>query len=540
MNRRWWVRGLLAVFLLTLPLGGVSAHARDKGPGDAATEKLFRSPGKRTYYVDSESGDDGNDGRSQAKAWKSLERVNATRFAVRDKILFKRGSRFSGQLSPKGSGKKRAPIIIDAYGEGARPVIAAEGRYPEALLLKNQEYWEVNHLELTNQGERRERLRYGVHLVAWDYGTVHHIHLKDLFVHDVNGSLIKEDPGEGHGIYWENGGKKVRSRFDGLLIEGCHLLRTDRNGICGYSEHSSRTKWFPSLSVVIRKNLLEDIGGDGIKPWGCDGALVEYNRVHRAGQRCPDYAAGIWPWSCDRTLIQFNEVSEFKGTKDGQGFDSDSNSRDTVFQYNYSHDNEGGFMLICDDGNWRAPESAGNVGTIIRYNISQNDRERTFHISGPIKNVKIYNNAFYVRKGLDIDVFLFTGWHGWSDGVDVYNNIFYLQGTGRYSHGVSRNQDGTYNVEPEFGESKNNVFRCNVYYGHHQDPPHDPRAITADPQLAAPGTGKTGLDSLEGYKLEDGSPCVGAGIPVKNNGGRDFWGNKIPQGKNPDVGAQQR
>ena len=66
-----------------------------------------------------------------------------------------------------------------------------------------------------------------------------------------------------------------------------------------------------------------------------------------------------------------------KGQKDGQAFDSDGFCRNTVFQYNYSHDNDGGFMLIC---------GRENVGTTIRYNISQNDQTRLFHFYDLINN----------------------------------------------------------------------------------------------------------------------------------------------------------
>jgi hypothetical protein len=47
----------------------------------------------------------------------------------------------------------------------------------------------------------------------------------------------------------------------------------------------------------------------------------------------------------------------------------------------------------------------------------RNDRARTFHISGPVKDVQIYNNVFSIEKELDIPVFLFTNWEGWSQGV---------------------------------------------------------------------------------------------------------------------------
>jgi len=587
LKLRWIVRIAFALLI------GLSVFPEGGGRGMAETEPALSSPGATTYYLDAATGDDQNSGTAPNSAWKSLARVNNTVFAPGDRILFKAGSRYEGRLAPKGSGNEGAPIVIDVYGEGAKPLITAEGRFNEALLLENQEYWEVSNLELTNQGKTRDKFRYGVRVRAWDFGTMRHIHLKNLFVHDVNGWVIK-DKGEGQGIVWENGGKDTRSRFDDLLIEGCHLLRTDRNGICGYSLYDDRRLWFPSLNVVIRNNLLEDIGGDGIKVWGCEGALVEHNRLYKGGQRAPDYSAGIWPWSSDGTVIQFNEVSEFRGTRDGQAFDSDGNCRDTIFQYNYSHDNDGGFMLLCTSGDFRSlgmrlflavaavcflvalgaqrmkwrmlsfllagvgllavvmvvvyvfdiahkfPQSAGNTGTVVRYNISQNDRARIFHITGPVEDARIYNNVFYVGKGLVVDLFLYTDYVGWSDGIHVKNNIFYVEGEGRYSHGVSRNDDGTYNVKPGFGRSKNNVFERNVFYGNHQNPPGDSKAITSDPMLIAPGSGKFGFDSLEGYKLKDGSPCIHAGIPIRQNGGRDFWGNQVPEGARPGIGAEQK
>jgi hypothetical protein len=498
-----------------------------------------RSPGNTTYYVDSAGGNDGNAGTTRETAWRTLAPVNRTVFSAGDRILLKAGSRFAGRLSPQGSGNPQAPIVVDMYGVGARPRIDAGGDYHAALLLQNQDYWEISNLELTNQGFIRRAYRYGVRLRSWDFGTMHHIHLRRLFVHDVNGSLRKS-AGEGQGILWENGGKKKPSRFDDLLIEDCHLLRTDRNGICGYSENSDRTNWFPSLHVAIRHNLLEDIGGDGIKPWGCDGCVVEYNRLDKARQRCSDYAAGIWPWSCDNTLIQFNEVTGVKGTRDGEAFDSDGNCRHTVFQYNYSHDNEGGFLMICNDGRWKTPASAGNVETIVRYNISQNDGARIFHITGVNTDARIYNNTIFIGKSLDIPIFLFTDYGGWADGVYVANNIFYVEGKARYSHGTSHNSDGTYEDAPGFGQATRVVFQNNAYYGPQAHRPRDPGAITIDPRLVKAGSGGMGFKTLAGYKLQDDSPCFHAGVPIADNGGRDFWGNHVPEAGQPAIGVYEK
>jgi len=315
----------------------------------------------------------------------------------------------------------------------------------------------------------------------------------------------------------------VKSRFDDLLIEGCHLAHVDRNGITGSSEHWPRTEWFPSLNVVIRGNVLEDIGGDGVVPIGCDGALVEHNVLRGGRRRAEDYAAGIWPWSCDNTVIQFNEVSGMKGTKDGQGFDSDWNCQNTVIQYNYSHDNEGGFLLICNDGSSKPPGNAGNRGTVVRYNISQNDGARTFQISA-VEDTTIYNNAIYVGKDLDIPLLFYHSWGGWAKETRFYNNILYVDGRVSY----------------DFGESTGNAFSNNVFFGNHEGPPADPGAIGSDPMLVQPGGGGDGLASLDGYKLRPGSPCIGAGLPIANSGGRDFWGNPVPTRAKPDIGAHQR
>jgi len=325
-----------------------------------------------------------------------------------------------------------------------------------------------------------------------------------------------------------------------LLIEDCHVVRTDRNAICMKSEFVERSvDWFPSLNVVIRGNLIEDCGGDAIKPWGAKECLVEYNTVHGARQRCKDYAAGIWPWSCDNTLIQYNEVSHVKGTKDGQGFDSDYNCRNTIFQYNYSHDNDGGFMLVCT-----TPVTAdyiGTTGTIIRYNISQNDRERIFYFSGEVQDTYIYNNVIYVKKGLDIPLAMFKGWGGdnYSDSTYFYNNIFYADGKFRYVHSTKNLPGGKHAYAPGFGESTNIVFSNNVYYGNHIKPPKDFKAITSDPMLVNPGSGGNGLNTLDGYKLKAGSPCIGAGKSIAGTGVLDFWANKINRAK-PSIGAHEK
>jgi hypothetical protein len=469
-----------------------------------------------TYYVDSNNGDDARSGTSQTKAWKSLERINTNVFQPGDQLLFKTGSRFTGQLQPQGSGAmvdgKPVPIVIGKYGDGPLPRIDGEGAVLDTLLLRNVEFWEISDLEISNLGTNRAPWRTGVRVVTDNFGKMRHIHLRNLFVHDVNGDLRKQQ--EGCGIYFESRGRS-QSHFDDLRIESCRVVRTDRNGIC--QRNGSRTR---GLHVVIRRNVLEDIGGDGIKLWGSNGGIIESNVVRGGRMRCDDSAAGIWPFDCDDTLIQFNEVSGMKGTKDGQGFDSDYLCQRSLFQYNYSHDNEGGFFLICTPGNSYSEDA------IIRYNISQNDginSARVLHFGGGAKNTRIYNNTIYVAPKQDLPLLLFTDWSGGSASNTFFcNNIFYVDGRVSY----------------DWGKSQNNVFENNVFWGNHHKPPADPHAITNQLALLKPGSGGNGFGSLSGYKLRDASACLPGRI-VPDNGGRDFFGNPVPPDRPPCVGAVQ-
>jgi len=464
------------------------------------------------YFLDAQSGDDGRSGLSEGQPWKSLDRFNRQAFQPGDHIWFKANTRFQGQLRPMGSGSALQPIRIGAYGKGARPRIDGGGAYLDTLLLRNIEFWEVRDLEVTNLGPRRQAGQTGVRIVSDGLGAMRHIHLQNVYVHDVNGDLRKDY--EGCGIFFESKGANA-SHFEDLLIENCHVSHVDRNGICQRTSNGAR-----SLRVVIRGNLLEDIGGDCIKVWGSNGALVENNVVRGGRTRARDAAAGIWPWDCDDTLIQCNEVSGMKGTNDGQAFDSDYRCRRSIFQYNYSHDNEGGFMLVCSPGNSYCED------TIIRYNISQNDgldSASNFHFGGKSTDSWIYNNDIYIGPARNLPLLLFTTWDG-GDASDAHfcNNIFYVDGQVGY----------------QWGKSRNVTFEDNVFYGRHQGVPRDSNPLTARPPLGKPGSGGNGMQSLSGYQWPASSQYP-AGKIVPGNGGRDFFGNQVPAGVPPSVGAFQ-
>ena len=436
-----------------------------------------------TYYVDSAQGNDTNAGTSQSTSWKTLKKVNTAQLQPGDRILFKSGAIWQGQLAPKSSGAEGATIILDRYGEGPRPRIDGEGKVEDVVRLYNVQQIEVRNLELTNHGAQ-PAVRRGVHIFLNNFGTARHIVISGLYIHDVNGTNgVEHSHKDNGGIVFRTVGDKVPSRFDGLVIEGNIVWKVDRSAIVAQSYHAMRAHWFPSLNVVIRDNYVDDIGGDGIVPWATDGVLVEHNIARDCNRRAGSYNAGIWPWSTDNSLFQLNEASYTRTTLDGEGFDSDFNSRNTLFQYNYSHDNEGGFMLICTPGKGYQQEDPGNVGTIIRHNISRNDRTRIFHLAGAAEHTTVQDNAIYVGPGTDVQMLAVTNWEGWADGAVFRSNIFHVEGVARYGHEIKR-KDGLYELGPGWGPAKGIVFEGNRYIGRHIDRPDDPKGVVLESESA--------------------------------------------------------
>lgn len=434
------------------------------------------SQGPVCYYLDATGGDDNNSGLSSDKAWKSLEKLREVKLQPGNKVLLKRGEVFNGELEISAHGTPENRIYVDAYGEAEpKPCIVGYENSMYAARIYNSDYVTLQNLEIVNTGKQPVPYRSGLKIESMNYGVSHHIVVNNVTVRDVNGSLVKEKGG-GCGIYIVNGGKEKVSVFNRLTIENCHVLRCTRNAMI-WAAYSDRKDWHPSKHTVIRGNLIEEVPGDGIVPIGCDSTLIEYNVMRNCPDMLPDTeaAAGIWPWSCDNTIIQFNEVSDHKAPWDAQGFDSDWNCTGTVIQYNYSHDNYGGLALVCNDGGADKSFNAGNVGTLVRYNVSIGDgvRPKTtragmfspgIHLAGPVKNSRITHNILHVNRkpSSDIDRTMITldSWGGYPDSTFVSENIFYAPEGSRIN----------------MTESTNNFFDGNYYVGRFEKLPEDSKA----------------------------------------------------------------
>ena len=567
-----------------------------------------------TYYVDSKDGNDSNAGTSESKAFKTLDKVNDLNLEPGDTVLLKKGSVFEDQalkFTKEDSGTAEAPVKVSTYGEGKRPQINTNGHgqwelnygnpldnqnhkwkgtVSSSILIEDAEYLEIEGLELTNDRESSTDTekdkkyndadamdRTGVAGVAKDNGTVDHIVLNDLYIHDVTGNVYNKHMTNG-GIYFivakpTNEGETGIARYNDIQIRNCSLDTVNRWGIAvGYTYQwrqfttgalsDATMAKYGSSNVVIENNYLNHVGGDAITTMYLDRPLIQYNVSENAAEQIntKDYsknqpsldangnpngtqgvgagrvAAGIWPWKCKNAIFQYNEcfktLNAASGNGDGQPWDADYGDG-TNYQYNYSHGNTASTIMFC------GPESVNNT---FRYNISQNEDMGPLDPAGNSGNCQVYNNTFYIKEGLN------TIWHrshGNGGPVDMENNIFYFAG----------NTQATVN---NWNPSGNKTFSNNLFYNV-STYPNDANAVKVNAGtevLVNPGSGPdsvavdkaarkhenpTEKTVFDGYKLAENSPAINKGKVVVDRNGytidHDFFGHAITAV--PEIGAAE-
>ncbi len=84
---------------------------------------------KATNYYFSEAGNDNRtfqEAQNPVTPWRTLAKLNAVFSSINpgDTIFFKRGDVFEGSLNILSSGNSNSPIVLAAYGSGAKPVIS--------------------------------------------------------------------------------------------------------------------------------------------------------------------------------------------------------------------------------------------------------------------------------------------------------------------------------------------------------------------------------------------------------------------------------
>ncbi len=542
------------------------------------------------YYLDGSNGSDSQDGTSPETAWKSLEKVNATCFLPGDQILLKSGCIWNGQLWPKGDGAEGKPIRLASYGEGSKPVINGNGTgasfrenanrdpymqfYSGAVQLIDQSYWEIEDLEVTNNDTNYASNRSGI-LIYNDgaKGAQKHIYIRRCYVHDcypstttdytdaaktTGGINILGEPFNNIG-YYENGVLKSRTDYDtaafeDILAEDNIVRNVAKEGIRNTKGLGNREDESVNKDIVFRNNYIENVFGDGIVICGAkSGGLVENNIVNTFSKSGGNnqYYAGLWAYVCKNTVLQYNEVYNGENSfGDGEAYDVDRQCYDTIVQYNYSHNNFGGFILTMGE----------QYGTKLRYNISVDDGFGVDRMCGqqqifdywngngnPSAIPEVYNNTIYIGK--DITTQLYYGDKG-KIAVNLKNNIIQV--------------DGTLEKVTRKGFTDNYVLENNCLYpkeaflgeyGWPERKLNSGNNIFENPKLAAPleaekNKATAAVDATNGeapsvfrfrtniwnwFNLQEDSPCIDAGQEAVGMAQQDILGNTIVGVR--DIGA---
>lgn len=454
--------------------------------GTAANAATGSSAGT-TYYISSSRGNDANDGRSPATAWKTIDRINATTFQPGDTILFKARDEWHGQIWFKGQGTAEHPIKVDMYGDVAAgdevnyPAIHGDGVERKqgstgTIMLVNTPYWEVRHLQITNDDNYQvdnydnvydpvtrlcTNLRDGIMVLlnsdelpaGSDDFVFNHIYIEDNYIHDVdsvgywtNGrGNFSPDLGYNNALFSGGimvfivGSAKPNMTYDGVRIANNTLEKVDFLGIgtFDFSDHDYMQKNTVTLNhmmknVYIGHNYLHDIGQGVIDACNLEGGVVEYNVGDDWGNRYAAECAGIYPWRSNNTVLSHNIVSNGpesfpKTTGDGTAWDIDSGLYNITYEHNYSYKNPMGTVSFL----------GRNYNTIYRYNIA--DRDQSYFIK--------------------------WGWFG-RDYTDLYfmNNLAYFDSTSLSTPGTSENASRAYRFTGASTSISSYFTAVNVYF----------------------------------------------------------------------------
>lgn len=548
--------------------------------------------GGTDYYLDATTGDDANPGTSPEQAWRTLAVANATTFAPGDRILLKAGEEWHDQqLFPQGSGEEGRPIVIDVYGDPAagRPYIAANGNVPSpftsgttknpqtvgltgAVVLRNQQYWEIHNLELSNDDDFAADIttgsvvRDGVHisinadlLADGADSIMNHFRISGLYVHDIDGPSTWQQIHYGGVVFqvfgsqpytaYDEGGyyfQDVRIEDNTFVNVELHAIELafnwfyDRSADLGQYDETGKwhegweqlwvkTRDLYTRDVYIGHNYAQDIGQGAIQLANTKDMVVEYNEVNGYLQRYNAVSCALYLWAGADTVMQYNEVyggpyDEYDGTP----WDLEYTNFDVTYQYNYSHDNEAGWMAYMGNSS----------NSVARYNLSVNDNGVL------VKNMLSTNyspsyflNNVFVYDGEQMD---YVHDERFLSPVYFLNNVFYNTSTTTPTPWV-RHDDGL----------RQAVFSANAYYEaggvYPDDMPADERAVLGDPQFVAdPADYLTDLgvediaDAAAPFQLQPTSPLLDAGRYNPRVGDADFFGTDLYWGDGIDIGLHER
>ena len=324
------------------------------------------------YYVDSENGNDENDGTSPESAWKTLSRANANTFAPGDSLLLRAGQTFEGPFAANGSGSKDAPVTVTSYGEGGRPLIYSAEK-TVLFFIVNVSGWAIDGIDFTGSSAA------AIAVIGFERAVedimVKNCTFRDLYREDDNTSMAAISVNcSGAGAAVNNIHLDSLKFFDvGWAIHTNGQNIEDDEGVFVSPEESYN-------SDFLFENLyIENAVYGGIVLSSLRNGLVRNCRVLSCATALGTAPyAPLWMRHSTNVTVEYCEIAGTTNSRDGMAIDFDGWTTDSTYRYIYSHDNNR-FIRNCVYD----PET-GNSGNSVHHCVSVNDNGKINHTATPL------------------------------------------------------------------------------------------------------------------------------------------------------------
>lgn len=320
----------------------------------------FAAPAIAAEFYVSSSGQDSNLGTTTESPWASLAPLHQQNLAPGDRVLLRGGDVFEGPLlfDTQDRGTVANPIVVTAYGSGRATIQAGIGA---GIAVHNTAGIVISDINVVGNG-RTSNETDGVSFYVDASGDFQHegITLSHMAVHGFgrNGIAIGS---------WQG----VRG-FRDVRIEEVEAHDNGLSGIATYADvPQAHELFYIGHARAYRNSGLPGTkpSGSGIVLGGVRNGVVEWSQAFDNGW-LGDGGGGIWTYASSHILLQHNESFRNRtgGYSDGGGFDFDGGVTDSIMQYNFSHDNDGAGILLCQYAG-----ASPWLRNTVRHNLSIDD-----------------------------------------------------------------------------------------------------------------------------------------------------------------------
>lgn len=518
-----------------------------------------------TYFISSSQGNDSNDGLTTGTTWRTFYNVYhksifGPHFAPGDSILLKKGDSWEKLLRIRADGSEADPIVIGAYGDGAKPLLrghvapapwdsveAHAGIFSAAIEMGTQFATVFNGpnrlqvvpstgLDLSDPDDLETYLEsFPPGSFGPDWGGIginSNGNTDIIWIRTSNDSVPANVK-----VFW-HAPINILSPSSYITIEGMEIAESEFAVDIEGSDH-----------VVVRDNEISDIYDLGIYlRWDNTNCLIENNVITRTGNNALYILTG------SNNVLRGNTISHVidtimdiptGGDQCGIGLQESSNN---LVEYN-------NVSYVISQG----LDFYREQGTTMRYNYF-------YHVGqGSVPygtDLKVYNNIFDVDwqpggngRGMNV---VNTG----GGIIRVYNNVFYRVAGGI---SVSTAEDSViyrnnivYSLAPDqwiiwfINDKVSSDY--NLFYGSekihapageytslaaYQATGHEVHSFLDEPEFVS----AVPLSAMD-FDLKQTSPAIDTGQDLKLAGiidaadpYLDYAGVSIPQGSTADIGA---